>query len=70
MRLVSYSATILHKDLSSALYIAVTYVEGVVELESTCVCAYFKASCVVEYRGVLFDTRMVCGKFYTQYIHG
>ena len=35
-----------------------------------CVCAYLEASCVVEYRGVLFDTRMVCGKFYTQYVHG
>ena len=35
-----------------------------------CVRTYFEASCVVEYRGVLFDTRMVCGEFYTQYVHG
>ena len=70
MRLVSHPATILHKDLSITLYIAVTHVEGVVEFESTCVCVYLEASCVVEYRGVLFDTRMVCGEFYTQHVHG
>ncbi len=40
LRPVTHPATILHKDLSSALYIAVTHVEGVVHSESTYVCAY------------------------------